>query len=133
MKKMKKGFTIVELVIVIGVIAILSAILIPTFVNLTEKANGAKAKQEVADAYSLYVADAADGVLFDDPDDTRGDTAVKYVYKQNEVAITHGEDHYRYVDGEWKTGEDIEDGTGVVGVDGIFNGCTVKYITLHAE
>ncbi len=35
----KKGFTIVELVIVIAVIAILAAVLIPTFVNLTKKAN----------------------------------------------------------------------------------------------
>jgi type IV pilus assembly protein PilA len=35
----KKGFTIVELVIVIAVIAVLAAVLIPTFVNLTRKAN----------------------------------------------------------------------------------------------
>ena len=35
----KKGFTIVELVIVIAVIAVLAAVLIPTFVNLTKKAN----------------------------------------------------------------------------------------------
>ena len=35
----KKGFTIVELVIVIAIIAVLAAVLIPTFVNLTRKAN----------------------------------------------------------------------------------------------
>ena len=35
----KKGFTIVELVIVIAVIAILAAVLIPTFSNLIKKAN----------------------------------------------------------------------------------------------
>ena len=35
----KKGFTIVELIIVIVVIAILAAVLIPTFVSLTKKAN----------------------------------------------------------------------------------------------
>ena len=40
MKKInRKGFTIVELVIVIAVIAILSAVLIPTFSNLIRKAN----------------------------------------------------------------------------------------------
>ena len=38
-KKQKKGFTIVELVIVIAVIAILSAVLIPTFAGLIKKAN----------------------------------------------------------------------------------------------
>ncbi len=35
----KKGFTIVELVIVIAVVAILAAVLIPTFVNVVNKAN----------------------------------------------------------------------------------------------
>lgn len=39
LKVLKKGFTIVELVIVIAVIAILAAVLIPTFSNLVEKAN----------------------------------------------------------------------------------------------
>ena len=37
--KKKKGFTIVELVIVVAVIAILAAVLIPTFSNLIKKAN----------------------------------------------------------------------------------------------
>ena len=37
MHKSKKGFTIVELVIVIAVIAILAAVLIPTFSNLVKK------------------------------------------------------------------------------------------------
>ena len=35
----KKGFTIVELVIVVAVIAILSAVLIPTVAGLVKKAN----------------------------------------------------------------------------------------------
>ena len=40
-RKSKKGFTIVELVIVIAVIGILTAVLVPTFVNLVNKANQA--------------------------------------------------------------------------------------------
>ena len=39
MKLKRKGFTIVELVIVIAVIAVLAAVLIPTFSNLIKKAN----------------------------------------------------------------------------------------------
>ncbi len=35
----KKGFTIVELVIVVAVVGILTAVLVPTFVNLVSKAN----------------------------------------------------------------------------------------------
>lgn len=40
-QKAKKGFTIVELVIVIAVIGVLTAILVPTFINLSSKANKA--------------------------------------------------------------------------------------------
>ena len=39
MNKNRKGFTIVELVIVIAIIAILAAVLIPTFASLIAKAN----------------------------------------------------------------------------------------------
>ena len=43
--KNKKGFTIVELVIVIAVIAILAAVLIPTFSTIVGKANNSSALQ----------------------------------------------------------------------------------------
>lgn len=46
-KSNKKGFTIVELVIVIAVIAILAAVLIPTFSSLVKKANLSADKQAV--------------------------------------------------------------------------------------
>lgn len=42
MKNSKKGFTLVELIIVIAVIALLAAVLIPTFSSLIQKANQAK-------------------------------------------------------------------------------------------
>ena len=65
MKKMnKKGFTIVELVIVIAVIAILAAVLIPTFSGIIEKANKSAALQEARNAYTeLYADDIQDGVI----------------------------------------------------------------------
>ena len=43
----KKGFTIVELVIVIAIIAILAAVLIPTFSNIIKKSNLSADKQAV--------------------------------------------------------------------------------------
>ncbi len=47
MKKLKKGFTIVELVIVIAVIAILASVLIPVFSNVVDKANLSADQQAV--------------------------------------------------------------------------------------
>ncbi|MBE7061802.1 MAG: type II secretion system protein [Clostridiales bacterium] len=53
----KKGFTIVELVIVIAVIAILAAVLIPTFASVTAKAKDSKAMQEAKNEYTNYLAE----------------------------------------------------------------------------
>ena len=53
----KKGFTIVELVIVIAVIAILSAVLIPTFGGITTKAQASALAQEAKNAYTNYLID----------------------------------------------------------------------------
>lgn len=57
-KNCKKGFTIVELIIVIAVIAILAAVLIPTFSNLIKRANVAN---DTALVRNLNTALAADG------------------------------------------------------------------------
>ena len=56
MRNSKKGFTIVELVIVIAVIAILAAVLIPTFSGIIDNANKSAAEQEARNAYTNYLA-----------------------------------------------------------------------------
>ena len=53
--KRRKGFTITELVIVIAVIAILSAVLIPTFAGVTNKANKSAADRPTGFARLLPV------------------------------------------------------------------------------
>ena len=58
MKKMnKKGFTIVELVIVIAVIAILAAVMIPTFGGIIERANQSSAMQEATNLYKALLTE----------------------------------------------------------------------------
>lgn len=57
----KKGFTIVELVIVIAVIAILAAVLIPTFANLIKKANLSSDEVAVRNMNTVLQANAVDG------------------------------------------------------------------------
>ena len=97
--KTKKGFTIVELVIVIGVIGILAGILIPTFANVTQKAEEAALQSNLANAYSSYAAEAADGVI-----DEGTYEGKPIVFKgQSEVSLTMSGVNYVYdsANGKW--------------------------------
>ena len=73
-KSNRKGFTIVELVIVIAVIAILAAVLIPTFASIVQKANDSNVQQVLAAARKVAIAENATD------DEFKEDTLV-YVYK----------------------------------------------------
>ena len=89
-KNNKKGFTIVELVIVIAVIAILAAVLIPTFTGVTERAKENAAMQNARNAWTEYMAENAD----------------KAEYKENICikSTVDGKDYYFHVvNGEFKT------------------------------
>ena len=91
-KKSKKGFTIVELVIVVAVIGILSAILIPTFTNLTASANAAKQQADLSNAYSQYTA-----LYIDHSGAIKGQSEVKLSLK---AAGDHPEKDYWKFNGE---------------------------------
>lgn len=55
-KNIRKGFTIVELVIVIAVIAILAGVLIPTFSSVTKNAKKSAAQQQAKNAMEATLA-----------------------------------------------------------------------------
>lgn len=59
-KNNRKGFTIVELVIVIAVIAILATVLVPTFGGVISDANRTALVQELRNAYTSYTVEKAD-------------------------------------------------------------------------
>lgn len=61
MNKNRKGFTVVELVIVIAIIAILAAVLIPTFASLIAKANVSVDTQLVRNLNNALTAEKAGG------------------------------------------------------------------------
>lgn len=88
MKKLnKKGFTMVELVIVISVIAILSAVMIPTFSGVVNKAKDSAALQEARNAYTDYLAEE-----FNYAEDNK--SAINIVFKATNgryVAVVAGE------------------------------------------
>ena len=87
--KSKKGFTIVELVIVIAVIGILAGVLIPTFAGIVDKANGSAAQQEAKSALSNVLAmsnnaslnDGTKFVIDSDGKENNGEYLPEYVFK----------------------------------------------------
>lgn len=79
----KKGFTIVELVIVIAVIAILAAVLIPTFSSVVENAKESAALQEVKNAYTTYLSETLE-------DNAAPDEKIKVQRNSIWIKITEG-------------------------------------------
>ena len=59
MKNNRKGFTVVELVIVIAVVAVLAAVMIPTFSGIIKKANISKDTQAVRNMNVILTSESA--------------------------------------------------------------------------
>lgn len=76
-KSNRKGFTIVELVIVIAVIAILAAVLIPTFASIVQKANDSNVQQVLAAARKVAIAENATDATF-------SESSLVYVYEEDQ-------------------------------------------------
>ncbi|GEM_PF-6300677 len=61
MKRSNRGFTVTELAIVIAVIAVLAALLVPSFIGIVAKANLARDEQTVRSVDMLLITDKALG------------------------------------------------------------------------
>lgn len=81
MRKMKnkKGFTLMEMLIVVAIIAILIAIAIPTFASSLNKARIATDEANIRSGYASVMTD----VLTDENYSVEGGTAVTATYKLN--------------------------------------------------
>ena len=80
--KNRKGFTIVELVIVIAVIAILAAVLIPTFSGVIQRANESASLQTATSAMKTVLAQSSSATISDGTFFCVGSKeGVQYIYK----------------------------------------------------
>ena len=94
MKRNQRGFTIVELVIVIAVIAILAAVLIPTFTSLINKANISADQQAVRQMNTALAIDEAENGRAETVEQAL-DVLNKAGYKANEyIALADGYQFY---------------------------------------
>ena len=86
MKMKRKGFTVVELVIVIAVIAILAAVLIPTFSGIINRSRRSNALQEVNAAYKIaYNAVYDDGKIT--ANEGIGVAGIEFIFEENGAGV----------------------------------------------
>lgn len=114
-KRSKKGFTITELIIVIVVIAILAAVLIPTFASLINKANMSADEQVVRQMNTIL---AAEGVT-DKPSNVADAKAILTENGISDFDPTFANNTYYWVGSEnrvllW-TEEEVDEGEEPVG------------------
>ena len=100
MKKLKnsKGFTLMEMLIVVAIIAILVAIAIPTFTGQLEKAREATDLANLRSAYAEVMAAALSNTIAD----TKTDANTKVTHNGNEwskeVTLTQKVDNWTTTD-----------------------------------
>lgn len=90
-KRNKRAFTITEIVIVIAVIAILAAVLIPTFSNVIANANKSAALQTCSNAVKDYQS------IVHQDNDTKNDDISGTVFVSNDFAYVYFNSSLHYI------------------------------------
>ena len=98
-KKMKKGFTLVELVVVIAVIAILAAVSVGAYFGVTESANNSRLEQEAKQVYTAiqtvslapneHSSLSKDGLVI--TDDSKFELALEETLGKNVTLLENGD------------------------------------------
>lgn len=97
MRKMnnKKGFTLMEMLIVVAIIAILIAIAIPTFANSLNKARVATDEANIRSGYAAVMTEILTDEAHNVEGSTTGTTPATFTLKKDgTVSTTAGDDAY---------------------------------------
>ena len=127
-KSNKKGFTIVELVIVIAVIAILAGVMIPTFGGVIEKANQSAVQQVATSLYKeAYALDLADGTI------DGKDEATDIMTVGEDKAVLYDGESFMYVDVDKKYTARYDGAEWTVDEAGEADAMYVKVVNAHKK
>jgi len=115
MKKDNKGFSLVELIIVIAIMAVLVGVLAPQFIKYVEQSRRSRDIQTAQEIREAILADIADGVITADISGNYDGSAVK-ASTISEVPVTVG--NAVAVGSSFMVVADVSDGTCEVWVGG---------------
>ena len=132
MKSLKKGFTLVELMVVIVIIGILAALAIPRFLGATNKTKAAEFKPVLKQIYTLQTAykqekdkfsDSLSLIAFDSPDPG----VSRFIYKSGVSSGTPTNGMLATATVKSSSGMKGVDGTSLDGVKACVDTSSIQY------